>query len=59
MVKLFCAIDGVAESAFPVNIDAGQLVGDLKDAIKAKNSATTPKTCSSSWRRRRKAPAHG
>ncbi|KAG4039714.1 hypothetical protein PC123_g24736 [Phytophthora cactorum] len=26
MVKLFCAIDGVAESAFPVNIDAGQLL---------------------------------
>ncbi|KAG2782154.1 hypothetical protein PC116_g34436, partial [Phytophthora cactorum] len=36
MVKLFCAIVGDAGSAFPVDIDAGQSVGDLKDAIKAK-----------------------
>ncbi|KAL4086252.1 hypothetical protein PRIC1_014382 [Phytophthora ramorum] len=34
MVKLFCAIVGVAGSAFPVDIDADQLVGDLKKAIK-------------------------
>ncbi|GMF10602.1 unnamed protein product [Phytophthora lilii] len=33
MVKLVCAIVGVAESAFPVDIDASQLVGDLKKAI--------------------------
>ncbi|KAG3236880.1 hypothetical protein PI124_g18106 [Phytophthora idaei] len=37
MVKLFCAIVGEAGSTFPVDIDAGQSVGDLKDAIKAKN----------------------
>ncbi|EGZ14316.1 hypothetical protein PHYSODRAFT_286778 [Phytophthora sojae] len=40
MVKLFCAIVGAAGSAFPVDIDGGQSVGDLKDAIKAKNPAT-------------------
>ncbi|GMF41740.1 unnamed protein product [Phytophthora lilii] len=34
MVKLVCAIVGVAGSAFPVDIDASQLVGDLKKAIK-------------------------
>ncbi|EGZ07266.1 hypothetical protein PHYSODRAFT_529541 [Phytophthora sojae] len=33
MVKLVCAIVGVAGSAFPVDIDASQLVGDLKKAI--------------------------
>nr|WNO07219.1 CRN effector protein [Phytophthora cinnamomi] len=38
MVKLFCAIVGVAESSFPVDIDADQTVADLKDAIKAKNA---------------------
>ncbi|CAI5737062.1 unnamed protein product [Peronospora farinosa] len=37
MVKLFCVIVGVRGSAFPVNIDVNQSVGDLKDAIKAKN----------------------
>ncbi|KAE9033885.1 hypothetical protein PR003_g8654 [Phytophthora rubi] len=37
MVKLFCAFVGVAGSALPVDIDAGQSVGDLKDAIKAKD----------------------
>ncbi|KAG3107626.1 hypothetical protein PI125_g12569 [Phytophthora idaei] len=36
MVKLFCAIVGEARSAFPVDIDAGQTVGDLKDAVKTK-----------------------
>ncbi|KAG3221872.1 hypothetical protein PC129_g7404, partial [Phytophthora cactorum] len=36
MFKLFCAIVGEAGSVFPVDIDAGQSVGDLKDAIKAK-----------------------
>ncbi|KAG2765731.1 hypothetical protein Pcac1_g22810 [Phytophthora cactorum] len=34
MVKLFCAIVGVAGSAFEVDIDKGQKVGDLKKAIK-------------------------
>ncbi|KAJ8535189.1 hypothetical protein ON010_g13548 [Phytophthora cinnamomi] len=34
MVKLFCAIVGVAGSAFPVDIDAAQTVGDLKKMIK-------------------------
>ncbi|KAG2763856.1 hypothetical protein Pcac1_g24541 [Phytophthora cactorum] len=34
MVKLFCAIVGDAGSAFPVDIDVGQSVGDLKKAIK-------------------------
>ncbi|ETI33430.1 hypothetical protein F443_19887 [Phytophthora nicotianae P1569] len=33
MVKLFCAIVGVAGSAFEVDIDAVQLVGDLKKMI--------------------------
>ncbi|KAE8974945.1 hypothetical protein PR003_g26947 [Phytophthora rubi] len=33
MVELFCSIVGAPESAFPVNIDADQTVGDLKDAI--------------------------
>ncbi|EGZ11221.1 hypothetical protein PHYSODRAFT_287309 [Phytophthora sojae] len=37
MVKLFCAIVGAAGSAFPVDIDAGQSVGDLKKAIKAES----------------------
>ncbi|KAE8894033.1 hypothetical protein PF005_g19218 [Phytophthora fragariae] len=37
MVKLFCAIVGVAGDAFPVNIDAGQSVGDLKKKIKKDN----------------------
>ncbi|KAG2965403.1 hypothetical protein PC120_g27235 [Phytophthora cactorum] len=36
MVKLFCAIVGVAGSAFPVDIDENKSVGHLKDAIKAK-----------------------
>ncbi|KAG2791448.1 hypothetical protein PC129_g24043 [Phytophthora cactorum] len=36
MFKLFYAIVGEAGSVFPVDIDAGQSVGDLKDAIKAK-----------------------
>ncbi|KAG2771077.1 hypothetical protein PC112_g25396 [Phytophthora cactorum] len=34
MVKLFCAIVGVVGSAFEVDIDEGQKVGDLKKAIK-------------------------
>ncbi|EGZ27443.1 hypothetical protein PHYSODRAFT_321246 [Phytophthora sojae] len=42
MVKLFCAIVGAAGSAFPVDIDAGQSVGDLKDAIKAKKMYQFP-----------------
>ncbi|KAG2957620.1 hypothetical protein PC119_g27274 [Phytophthora cactorum] len=36
MVKLFCAIVGVAGSAFPVDIDDAESVWALKDAIKAK-----------------------
>ncbi|KAL8006977.1 putative AAA+ ATPase domain, P-loop containing nucleoside triphosphate hydrolase [Plasmopara halstedii] len=40
MVKLLCAIVGEQGSAFPVDIDASQLVGDLKDAIKAKKPDT-------------------
>ncbi|GMF36237.1 unnamed protein product [Phytophthora lilii] len=35
MVKLFCAVVGAAGSAFPVEIDASELVGLLKEAIKA------------------------
>ncbi|KAL4093723.1 hypothetical protein PRIC1_011155 [Phytophthora ramorum] len=34
MVKLFCAIVGVVGSVFEVEIDADQLVGDLKKVIK-------------------------
>eukprot|EP00644_Phytophthora_capsici_P009517 jgi/Phyca11/71310/gw1.13.804.1 len=37
MVKLFCAIVGVAGSAFSVEVDQDQTVDDLKDAIKTKN----------------------
>ncbi|ETP53360.1 hypothetical protein F442_01724 [Phytophthora nicotianae P10297] len=40
MVKLFCAIVGVAGSAFEVDIDDGGSVAALKDAIKGKNSKT-------------------
>ncbi|KAG3048947.1 hypothetical protein PC122_g23698 [Phytophthora cactorum] len=36
MVKLFCAIVGVAGSAFEVDIDDAESVSALKDAIKAK-----------------------
>ncbi|GMF22809.1 unnamed protein product [Phytophthora lilii] len=36
MVKLFCAIVGVAGSAFSVRVDESDSVDDLKDAIKAK-----------------------
>eukprot|EP00644_Phytophthora_capsici_P013161 jgi/Phyca11/81603/gw1.5.1157.1 len=34
MVKLFCAIVGVAGSAFSVEVGEGQSVDDLKEAIK-------------------------
>ncbi|OWY92018.1 Crinkler (CRN) [Phytophthora megakarya] len=34
MVKLFCAIVGVAGTTFPVDIDANKTVGGLKKAIK-------------------------
>ncbi|KAE9020859.1 hypothetical protein PR003_g12891 [Phytophthora rubi] len=34
MVTLYCAVVGVAGSAFPVDIDETLCVGDLKDAIK-------------------------
>ncbi|KAG4035969.1 hypothetical protein PC123_g28463 [Phytophthora cactorum] len=33
MVTLFCAVVGVAGSAFPVDIDANKSVGHLKKAI--------------------------
>ncbi|ETP28014.1 hypothetical protein F442_22703 [Phytophthora nicotianae P10297] len=41
MVKLFCVLVGAAGSAFPVDIDASQSVGDLKEAIKEKNEDIT------------------
>jgi hypothetical protein len=40
MVKLWCAVVGRPGDAFSVNIDEGQTVEDLKEAIKAKNPAT-------------------
>ncbi|KAE8901902.1 hypothetical protein PF005_g23080 [Phytophthora fragariae] len=40
MVKLFCALAGVLGNAFPVDIDAGQTVGDLKKAIKKEKRDT-------------------
>ncbi|KAL7687686.1 putative P-loop containing nucleoside triphosphate hydrolase [Plasmopara halstedii] len=52
MVKLLCAIVGEQGSAFPVDIDASQLVGDLKDAIKAKIDYSGQQDLSSPWRRR-------
>eukprot|EP00644_Phytophthora_capsici_P015141 jgi/Phyca11/511091/fgenesh2_kg.PHYCAscaffold_75_\ len=36
-MKLFCAIVGVAGSAFSVEVGEDQTVDDLKDAIKVKN----------------------
>ena len=36
MVTLFCAIIGMKGSVIPVDIDASQLVGELKDANKVK-----------------------
>ncbi|GMF49697.1 unnamed protein product [Phytophthora lilii] len=44
MVKLFCAVVGAAGSAFPVEIDASELVGDLKEAIKDKKKNDLKKT---------------
>jgi Crinkler effector protein N-terminal domain len=40
MVKLVCALVGVKGNAFPVAIDASELVGDLKRAIKKENEKT-------------------
>jgi len=38
MVKIWCLVNGMSSSeAFPVNIDASDAIGDLKEAIKAKN----------------------
>ncbi|KAL3665302.1 hypothetical protein V7S43_009930 [Phytophthora oleae] len=37
LVKLVCAIVGVAKSMFAVEIDTGQMMVELKDAIKAMN----------------------
>jgi Crinkler effector protein N-terminal domain len=36
MVKLYCALVGEKGSAFGVDIDANESVGDLKDAMKRK-----------------------
>ncbi|KAE9024883.1 hypothetical protein PF005_g4324 [Phytophthora fragariae] len=36
-MKLFCAIVGVAGSAFSVRVDESDSVDDLKDAIKVDN----------------------
>ncbi|CAI5746517.1 unnamed protein product [Peronospora destructor] len=38
MVTLICVIVGVEGSAFPVDIEASESVGDLKDAIKAEKT---------------------
>ncbi|ETM03299.1 hypothetical protein L917_00454, partial [Phytophthora nicotianae] len=38
MVKLLCAIVGVAGSAFSVRVDESDSVGDLKDVIKGKKT---------------------
>ncbi|GMF21677.1 unnamed protein product [Phytophthora lilii] len=38
MVTLYCAIAGVADSAFPVDINESLSVGHLKKAIKEENS---------------------
>ncbi|KAG3105762.1 hypothetical protein PI124_g13832, partial [Phytophthora idaei] len=40
MVKLFCAIVGVAGSVFSVRVDEGDSVDDLKKEIKKDNPAT-------------------
>ncbi|ETI53218.1 hypothetical protein L915_03694 [Phytophthora nicotianae] len=37
MVKLFCAVVGVAGSAVPITIDESETVDDLKKAIKEEN----------------------
>lgn len=37
MIKLICALVGESGNPFPVDIEASQLLGDLSDAIKAKN----------------------
>ncbi|KAG3004984.1 hypothetical protein PC120_g18262 [Phytophthora cactorum] len=42
MVKLFCAIVGVAGSAFSVRVDESDSVDDLKDAIKEKKMYQFP-----------------
>ncbi|KAG2768153.1 hypothetical protein Pcac1_g20609 [Phytophthora cactorum] len=56
MVKLFCAIVGDAGSAFPVDIDVGQSVGDLKKAIKEEINYPDPVyKLQLFWRRRRTA----
>jgi hypothetical protein len=40
-ITLFCLVKGnTTANAFPVRIDKGQFIGDLKEAIKAKNSQT-------------------
>ncbi|KAG2814655.1 hypothetical protein PC116_g20962 [Phytophthora cactorum] len=42
MVTLYCAVVGVAGSAFPVDIDENKSVGHLKDAIKEKKMYQFP-----------------
>src|SRR5581483_8105024 len=40
-ITLFCLVKGnTTANAFPVRIDKGQFIGDLKEAIKAKNPQT-------------------
>ncbi|KAL7994235.1 hypothetical protein Plhal703r1_c55g0160591 [Plasmopara halstedii] len=54
MAKLIYAIVGAASNAFPVDIDAGQLVGDLKKAIMAKRTRGSTQTSRNFfWPRRR------
>ncbi|KAG2877086.1 hypothetical protein PC117_g27137 [Phytophthora cactorum] len=42
MITLYCAVVGVAGSAFPVDIDENKSVGHLKDAIKEKKMYQFP-----------------
>ncbi|KAE9000916.1 hypothetical protein PR003_g18617 [Phytophthora rubi] len=42
IVTLYCAVAGVARSAFPVDIDDSLSVGHLKDAIKPKINYSDP-----------------
>ena len=41
MVKIWCLVNGMSSSqAFPVNIDASDTIGDLKELIKLKKAET-------------------
>jgi len=37
MVKLFCYIQQISQSVFPIDIALGKSIGDLKDAIQNAN----------------------